>query len=71
MGSHRHTHQYHIDNKAANICFQNCHTNVDGGVAAAMQNIESNICLPMNMEESIPKLLYYEMTMDDIRNIHT
>jgi len=30
-----------------------------------MQNIETNICLPTNMEDSILNISYYEMTMDD------
>jgi len=65
MGNHRHTHQYHAENKASNISFQILHTNVDGENAAAMQNIETNICLLTNTDENIPNISYYKMPMDD------
>jgi len=65
MRNHRHTHQKQAGNKLSSIGYQNFHTNVDSGAVAAMQNIETNICIPTNMEESITNTSYSEMTMAD------
>jgi len=63
LGNHRHNHDKQAQKELVNICFEDLHTNVDSAAHVTMQNTETNICLPL--EECIPQISYYDMTMDD------
>jgi len=63
LSNHKCRHHRQAQKELENTCFEDLHTNVDSAADIMMQNIETNICLPM--EECIPNISYYDMTMDD------
>jgi len=68
LGNHKCKHDKQAQKELENICFEDLNTNVDIAVDVIMQKIETNICLPM--EECIPNISYYHMTVDDLRNVY-